>query len=442
MDYLLGRCLSFKDKGNKKYQEQKYEEALRLYSTAIEMCPEEDVNKEMKEQKAVFYGNRAACFMQMGKHTDVVKDCESALMLNPNYVKALFRKIQAEEALGRYVDAIHSCQQLIVCEPDKSREIELKIDTFRQRLEEEKQQNNQSSNSNNITNDDNNNNDDDDTAQPYNRFHRQLPFPTLEEVSRPVSSFDRQSVAYHASYDQNVDLNSSYSLLDYQLKRLPPLSMAQLHHLYGSEGSQNNSRNSVHDNGDRGDRDELVFRQRIMEEKSVRSEGKKEQEKNNENNDDDDNDNNDAASLLTDQDFHTMLSLDLRLQNAQLHMESLINRSKQVLFHTDRLNLPSVQEEEDLFMRRQQQQEQQQSSSSFSIGSQFPFYRFKGQVGLVNNGVEYISFERAEMSLTQAYFSFLNSFSMSSYQLSCGYISPLSSSIKLKRILTAHGNGH
>ncbi|KAJ7471999.1 ADP/ATP carrier receptor [Mycena latifolia] len=90
---------SFKTKGNNAYSTKKFAAAARLYTLAIEVSP---------KPEPVYYSNRAACYVNMTppKHELVVADCDEALKLDPNYVKALNRRAMALEGLHRYIEAL------------------------------------------------------------------------------------------------------------------------------------------------------------------------------------------------------------------------------------------------------------------------------------------------------------------------------------------------
>ncbi|TFK65437.1 ADP/ATP carrier receptor [Pluteus cervinus] len=90
---------SFKTKGNTEYGKRDFDSASKLYTSAIEIS---------STPEPVYYSNRAACYINMTPplYDLVVIDCDSALSLDPNYVKALNRRALALERLQRYEEAL------------------------------------------------------------------------------------------------------------------------------------------------------------------------------------------------------------------------------------------------------------------------------------------------------------------------------------------------
>ncbi|KAK9900109.1 ADP ATP carrier receptor [Cystobasidium minutum MCA 4210] len=78
-----------KTKGNKAYSARNFQEAIDIYTQAI-AC----------DEQAIFYSNRAACYTNLQKHEEVIRDCTEALRLDPGYVKALNRRGSSREQLG------------------------------------------------------------------------------------------------------------------------------------------------------------------------------------------------------------------------------------------------------------------------------------------------------------------------------------------------------
>ncbi|KZT58030.1 ADP/ATP carrier receptor [Calocera cornea HHB12733] len=91
---------TLKQKGNASYQSRNFSLAVELYTRAIAISP---------TPEAVFYSNRAACYVNYSppQHQKVIEDCNEALRLDKNYVKALNRRAGAHEALGDDIDALH-----------------------------------------------------------------------------------------------------------------------------------------------------------------------------------------------------------------------------------------------------------------------------------------------------------------------------------------------
>ncbi|XP_068688329.1 uncharacterized protein [Montipora foliosa] len=75
----------FREQGNRAVQDKKFEEALQLYSRAIELSPDDHR----------LHSNRALCHLKLEKPKDALADCEKCLSLQPNFNKALQRKTWA-----------------------------------------------------------------------------------------------------------------------------------------------------------------------------------------------------------------------------------------------------------------------------------------------------------------------------------------------------------
>ena len=81
--------------GNKAYGSKNYNEAINLYGQAIICKPD-----------PIFYSNRAACYNALSDWDKVVDDTTAAIALDNEYVKALNRRANAYEHLGRYSEAL------------------------------------------------------------------------------------------------------------------------------------------------------------------------------------------------------------------------------------------------------------------------------------------------------------------------------------------------
>lgn len=76
--------------GNDQYKAQNYQNALKLYSDAICLCPD----------SAAYYGNRAACYMMLLNYNSALTDARHAIRLDPSFEKAYVRIAKCCLALG------------------------------------------------------------------------------------------------------------------------------------------------------------------------------------------------------------------------------------------------------------------------------------------------------------------------------------------------------
>ncbi|KAM0674709.1 hypothetical protein GVAV_001898 [Gurleya vavrai] len=97
----------FKNEGNQYFKAKKYDEAVLAYSQAIE----ED------ESNPVYFSNRAAAYAKLGMKDNGIEDCNSALQLDQNFVKAYLRlgDFHKEEDLEK---AIEFYKKALEIEPD------------------------------------------------------------------------------------------------------------------------------------------------------------------------------------------------------------------------------------------------------------------------------------------------------------------------------------
>ncbi|KAJ2963028.1 hypothetical protein NQZ79_g2012 [Umbelopsis isabellina] len=94
---------SEKELGNKAFQAKHYEKAVDHYTKAI----------ELDDKSAVYYINRAMaylklenfCLQPLSRYAEAERDSSSGLLLQPNHVKALYRRGIARKQLGKLAEA-------------------------------------------------------------------------------------------------------------------------------------------------------------------------------------------------------------------------------------------------------------------------------------------------------------------------------------------------
>lgn len=101
-----------KNKGNEFFRLKKYQEAAECYTEAIKLCPP---NK--KKDLATFYQNRAAANEQLKIEPEkIIEDCNEAVKLDNKYHKALVRRANALEKLGRLEEALADMTAVCILE--------------------------------------------------------------------------------------------------------------------------------------------------------------------------------------------------------------------------------------------------------------------------------------------------------------------------------------
>ncbi|KAF2900575.1 hypothetical protein ILUMI_05617 [Ignelater luminosus] len=115
-----------KEKGNKYVKQQKWDEAIKCYTKAIE-CYGYD---------PIFYANRALCYLKKQRYQEAETDCTTALRLDKTYVKAYQRRAAAREALNQLSEAHGDLLKVFDYEPNNKEskaalmKLEKKLETF------------------------------------------------------------------------------------------------------------------------------------------------------------------------------------------------------------------------------------------------------------------------------------------------------------------------
>lgn len=96
--------------GNEAFSAARYEEAVGLYTDALNHAP----------RSAPLYANRALSLLKLHAYAEAEEDCEAALLLEPQHVKARLRRAQARHALTNYEGALEDLEEALLVEPRNS----------------------------------------------------------------------------------------------------------------------------------------------------------------------------------------------------------------------------------------------------------------------------------------------------------------------------------
>ncbi|XP_056115728.1 protein unc-45 homolog B [Rhinichthys klamathensis goyatoka] len=102
--------VQLKDEGNKHFQAGEIDKAIESYTKAIKVCKD-------KKMLAVIYRNRSACFLKKENYNNAASDATKAIDVDAADIKALYRRCQALEKLGKLDMAFKDVQRCATIEP-------------------------------------------------------------------------------------------------------------------------------------------------------------------------------------------------------------------------------------------------------------------------------------------------------------------------------------
>ncbi|CAK6970511.1 protein unc-45 homolog B [Scomber scombrus] len=106
----MGDPIQLKDEGNKHFQEGNIDKAIECYTNAIKVCKD-------KKVLAVIHRNRSACYLKKENYANAASDASKAIDVDAADIKALYRRCQALEKLGKLDMAFKDVQRCATIEP-------------------------------------------------------------------------------------------------------------------------------------------------------------------------------------------------------------------------------------------------------------------------------------------------------------------------------------
>ena len=108
----LNESQESKKLGNELFKEDKYEEALEMYTKSLRRCP-----LSFSKDRAIFYSNRSVCFLKMKETEKCIKECTKSIELDSEFVKPLLRRAECYETTDKLDEALGDYKKLIDLEP-------------------------------------------------------------------------------------------------------------------------------------------------------------------------------------------------------------------------------------------------------------------------------------------------------------------------------------
>jgi len=107
LDYMA-LASKFKDAGNQAFKDGKNDEAIDMYTKAIDLNPDDHV----------YYSNRSAAHMKMSNISKALKDAQHCVELQPDWSKGYNRLGVAQQGLRRFEQAVASFKKGLELEPN------------------------------------------------------------------------------------------------------------------------------------------------------------------------------------------------------------------------------------------------------------------------------------------------------------------------------------
>jgi len=95
-------------KGNECFKSGDWANAVKFYSEALKRNPKD----------AKIFSNRAACYTKLNAFDLTIKDCDSSIALDPNFVKAYLRKANVLKAMGQTQKAMEVYAKAMELDPN------------------------------------------------------------------------------------------------------------------------------------------------------------------------------------------------------------------------------------------------------------------------------------------------------------------------------------
>ncbi|KAM4864990.1 sperm-associated antigen 1 isoform 1-T2 [Thomomys bottae] len=99
---------ALKEEGNQYVKDKNYKGALSKYNECL----------KINNQECAIYTNRALCYLKLGQFEEAKQDCEQALHLDGDNVKACYRRALAQKGLKNYQESLSDLNKVLLLDPN------------------------------------------------------------------------------------------------------------------------------------------------------------------------------------------------------------------------------------------------------------------------------------------------------------------------------------
>ncbi|KAK4554835.1 hypothetical protein LTR86_007983 [Recurvomyces mirabilis] len=102
-----------KDEGNTHFKAGRYQQAVELYTSALEVDPQN------RGTNSKILNNRAMCYSKMKQWSEAREDCDKAIALDPSYIKAKKTRAKALGESGNWEEAVREYKSIAEQNPEE-----------------------------------------------------------------------------------------------------------------------------------------------------------------------------------------------------------------------------------------------------------------------------------------------------------------------------------
>ena len=103
--YKIKNIESIKKKANDLYNQKEYEQAIKVYTKALELDPQH------KKFNSIILVNRALCYEKINKYYEAINDANLSLQLNPNYARGYIKRANVYLKLKNFKRAVEDFEK-------------------------------------------------------------------------------------------------------------------------------------------------------------------------------------------------------------------------------------------------------------------------------------------------------------------------------------------
>lgn len=108
MEIRHKKSLELKKTGNEQFKLGNHIESINTYTEALRLCP-----LQYQNDRSIFYANRAASKISLGKTESALEDCTKAIELNDKYIRAYLRRAKLYEESDKLDESLADYKKVL-----------------------------------------------------------------------------------------------------------------------------------------------------------------------------------------------------------------------------------------------------------------------------------------------------------------------------------------